>query len=209
MSLFKQKPTQSFVPIKEIRDNVAYMEDGSLRAIMMVSTINFALKSEDERTAILMQFQNFLNTLDFSIQIFMDSRELDINPYIQLLEVQYEKQENDLLKIQINEYIDFIKDYTENVSIMTKNFFVVVPFQSPIVSKEKTSLFFSSENPENKKLNERLFTEDRTQLEQRITIVERGLRGSGLRVITLENNEIKELFYDLFNPGEEKARMLH
>lgn len=129
------KPTQDFVPIKEVRDGFVVLKDGSYRAVLMASSINLALKSEDEQTSILFQFQNFLNSLDFQIQIFIQSRELDIRPYIALLEERYTEQKSDLMKIQVREYIDFVKTFTESADIMTKNFFVVVPYSPPVLTK--------------------------------------------------------------------------
>ncbi|MFP4022503.1 MAG: TraC family protein [Candidatus Paceibacterota bacterium] len=199
----KHQATQNFVPIKELQDGVVVLEDGSFRALIMVSTINIALKSEDERAAVLVQFQNFLNTLDFSIQIFMQSRELNINPYLQMLEEQYKKQENELLKVQINEYIDFIKEYTENVNIMTKAFFIVVPYHPPMVGGKKKKKVLGSSKKETKKTS--TVDDYRTQLDQRISVVSQGLRRVGLRTVMLEDEEVKELFYNLFNPGEERV----
>src|SRR3984957_14435312 len=124
------RSTQDFVPVSEVRDGIVVLKDGSLRAILLASSINFALKSEDEQTAFIVQFQNFLNSLDFSCQIFVQSRMLDIRPYIATLEAQYKEQLDDLMRIQIREYIEFIKSFTEAANIITKNFFVVVPYSS-------------------------------------------------------------------------------
>ena len=118
----KSKATQDFVPIKEVRDGIVVLKSNGMRAVIMASSLNFALKSEDERNSIIYQFQNFLNSLDFPVQIFIQSRKLDIRPYIALLEERYKDQLNDLMKIQIKEYIAFIKNFTENSSIMTKSF---------------------------------------------------------------------------------------
>ena len=131
--------TQDFVPIKEIRDRVIILKDNSLRVILMASSVNLALKSADEQQATLLQFQNFLNSLDFSVQFFVQSRKLDIRPYITLLEEQQKKQSSDLLKIQIHEYIEFIKQFTESVNVMTKTFFIVVPYMPPAFSAQKIS----------------------------------------------------------------------
>ena len=120
--------TQEFVPIKEVRDGIVILKDGGMRAILLCSSLNFALKSEDERNAILLQFQDFLNSLDFSIEILVQSRKLDIRPYLALLEDRETKQENNLLKIQVREYIEFIKNFTESTNIITKHFFIVVPY---------------------------------------------------------------------------------
>src|SRR3989344_5103127 len=124
------KATQEFVPIKEIRDGIVVLKDGSMRAVLLASSVNFALKSADEQQAIILQFQNFLNSLAFSIQICIQSRELDIRPYIALLEGRYKSEVSDLMKIQIREYIKFVKSFVEQTNIMTKTFFVVIPFSS-------------------------------------------------------------------------------
>src|ERR1035437_3716475 len=122
------KATQEFVPIKEARDGIIVLKDGSLRALVLASSVNLSLKSADEQRATILQFQNFLNTLDFSTQISIQSRKLDIRPYLLLLENRMKVQNEPLLKLQTKEYIEFIKNFTESVSIMTKNFFVVVPY---------------------------------------------------------------------------------
>src|SRR6185295_17038815 len=101
------KATQEFVPIKEVRDGVVILKDGSMRGIVLASSLNFSLKSDDERQAIINQFQDFLNSLDFSVQISIESRRLNIRPYIALLEERYKEQVNDLMKIQTTEYIEF------------------------------------------------------------------------------------------------------
>src|ERR1700704_4763908 len=135
----QNKSTQDFVPVAEVRDGIVILKDGTMRAILLASSINFALKSEDEQTAFIVQFQNFLNSLDFSCQIFIQSRMLDIRPYIATLEVSYKKQLDDLMRVQIREYIEFVKSFTEAANIMTKNFFVVVPY-APSISIGKAGL---------------------------------------------------------------------
>ena len=200
------KASQDFVPIKEVRDGIVILKDGGLRSILLASSLNFSLKSEDERNAILFQFQDFLNSLDFSIQIFIQSRRLDIRPYIALLEERYKEQVNDLMKIQTQEYIEFIKNFTESTNIMTKSFFVVVPYSPAIITGgtlSKVNILNKKKKPseENKEKNEN-FEENRTQLEQRMGVVEQGLVRSGVRVVRLGTEEVIELFYKIFNPGE-------
>ncbi len=199
------KATQEFVPIKEVRDGIVVLKDGSMRGVVLASSLNFSLKSDDERSAIIMQFQDFLNSLDFAIQISIESRRLDIRPYIALLEERYKEQVNDLMKIQTREYIEFIKSFTETTSIMTKSFFVVVPYDPALINIKTggvTSLFqkkSASEESEQKQLG---FEENRTQLEQRVSVVEQGLSRCGIRVIRLGTEEVIELFYKTFNPGD-------
>ena len=122
------KATQEFMPIKEVRDGIVVLKDGGLRAIVLANSINLSLKSSEEQRATILQFQNFLNTLDFSVQICAQSRRLDIRPYLFMLEGRMKVQNETLLKLQTREYIEFVRNFTESVAIMTKSFFVVVPY---------------------------------------------------------------------------------
>lgn len=204
----KARASQEFVPISDIRDGVVTLKDGSLRAILMASSLNFSLKSDDERAAILYQFQDFLNSLDFSVQISIQSRKLDIRPYVALLEETEKNQVNDLMKIQVQEYIGFIKNFTESHNIMTKHFFIIVPY-SPATLQGKstvngiTGIFGKKKSVDDQKISEKeKFEEHRTQLEQRLAVVEQGLVRSGIRVAQLGTEEVVELFYKIFNPGD-------
>lgn len=197
------KTTQEFVPIQEIRDGVVVLKDGSMRSLVLASSLNFALKSSDEQNAIISQFQNFLNSLDFSIQIFVQSKRLDIRPYIALLEERYKEQVAELMKIQTREYVEFIKTFVENSSIMTKSFFIVVPYTPPTLTASKNPISsMMRKSSENKILANEQFEEYRSQLEQRVGVVEQGLVRCGIRVAELGTEEVVELYYKIFNPGE-------
>ncbi|MEN9614533.1 MAG: hypothetical protein RLZZ347_840 [Candidatus Parcubacteria bacterium] len=197
------KTTQEFVPIKEVRDGVVILKNGGMRILLMASSINFALKSADEQQSIIYQFQNFLNSLDFSVQIFIQSRRLDIRPYIALLEERQKQQVSDILKIQTREYIEFVKNFTENANIMTKTFFVSVPYTPPSINSGKgVSGVFGKKGPETVAEKTATFEENRTQLDQRASVVSQGLSRSGVRVVQLGTEEIIELFYKIFNPGD-------
>jgi len=202
----KAAATQAFVPIKEVRDGIVILKDGSLRALLMASSINLALKAADEQQAIIGQFQNFLNSLEFSVQFFVESRDLDIRPYIALLEDRYAQELDDLMKIQIREYIAFIKDFTERANIMSKNFFIVVPYDPAIIARGSVTSTLGSLLPSGGSgattLTDAQFEEYRTQIEQRISVIEQGLVRTGVRVVNLGTEEVIELFYKLFNPGE-------
>ncbi len=201
------KSTQDFVPVREVRDGIIVLKDGSLRAILLASSINFALKSEDEQTAFIVQFQNCLNALDFTIQIFVQSRMLDIRPYVATLEEAYKAQLNDLMRIQIREYIEFIKNFTEAASIMTKNFFVVIPYAGGATTVAEAASFFSFKKESSTEAANRSFEEQLSQLEQRISVVQQGLIRTGVRTVRLGTEETIELLYKMFNPGEEGKPM--
>lgn len=201
------KTTQNFVPIQEIRDGIVILKNGGMRAMILASSLNFALKSADEQSSILMQFQNFVNSLDFSIQIFIQSKKLDIRPYLALLEERYKEQATELMKIQVREYVEFIRTFVDSTNIMSKSFFVVIPYDPPMMTASKNPL--SSMLPGGKKTAEEAtkssderFQEYRTQLEQRVSVVEQGLVRCGIRAAELGTEEVVELFYKLFNPGE-------
>ncbi|KKS44803.1 MAG: hypothetical protein A2915_04825 [Candidatus Yanofskybacteria bacterium RIFCSPLOWO2_01_FULL_41_34] len=199
------KSTQEFVPIKEIRDGIVVLKDDSLRAILLASSVNLALKSEDEQRAILMQFQNFLNSLDFPVQIVVQSRRYDIRPYLLTLEKREKEQNEPLLKIQTREYIQFIRTFTETHDIMTKNFFVVIPYSGGGAGPGGMSNPFSGlsgKSSESKLSAQERFEEKRTQVEQRASVVSQGLSRVGVRTTQLGTEEIVEIFYRVFNPGE-------
>lgn len=199
----KSKAAQDFVPIKEVRGGVMILKDGTLVGAMLASSLNFALKSGDEQTAILSQFQNFLNSLDFSVQFFVQSRRLDIRPYVALLEERLKAQTEDLMRIQVREYIDFVKTFTERANIMSKHFFVIIPYSPPIVDLGKTvqEKVFGKTNLAAREKDVG-FEEHRTQLEQRMSVVEQGLVRCGIRTAPLGTEEVIELLYKEFNPGE-------
>jgi hypothetical protein len=206
--MVKSKATQEFIPLKEIRDGVVVLKDGSMRMVLMASSINFALKSEDEQAAVLLQFQDFLNSLEFSTQIFIQSRRLDIRPYLSLLKERLKAQLSDLMRIQIEEYINFIKEFTEEAHIMTKAFFIIIPYASKGLSSKKTHSFKSllpgggGVSAAKKEHEFEVFEEARSQLEQRANVIKSGLARTGVRAVPLGTEEVTELYYKFFNPGD-------
>jgi hypothetical protein len=204
------KATQEFVPIKEVRDGVIVLKDGDLRSIILANSINLSLKSSDEQKATILQFQNFLNTLDFPIQISTQSRKLDIRPYLALLEDRIKVQNEPLLKLQTREYIEFVRNFTESVNIMTKNFFVVIPYTQVSIGPRGgifQRLFGGKTKEEIAKDEEVAFEEKRSQLEERVGVVQEGLASCGIKTAELGTEEIIEVFYKVFNPGEIEGKL--
>lgn len=200
------QPSQDFVPIEQVRDGIVVLKDGTLRAIIMSSSVNMVLKSESEQMSILRQFENFLNSLDFSIQIFIQSRELDIKPYLTLLENQIQVQQSELMRIQIREYIDFVRGFVGGANIMTKGFYVVVPYSPPSLEVSPTvggvQAIFNTQKNSSTQMTLQVFEEYRSQMEQRISVVVQGLSRTGIRSVQLGTEEVIELFYRLFNIGD-------
>ena len=194
--------TQQFVPVKEIRNGIIVLKDGGYRGVLICSSINFGLKSADEQHAITLGFQNFLNTIDFSIQIVVNSRKMDLRPYLALLEEKAPEQKSELMRIQLHEYIEFVRSFTDQANIMTKSFYIVVPYTSRVSVTSATSFLRHENSSAKNATTETSFEEDRAQLEQRLSLVAGGLSGTGVRAVPLGTEEIIELLYRSFNPGE-------
>jgi hypothetical protein len=215
-------PAQKLVEIQEIRDGVLVLKDASLKVVMIASSINFALKSQEEQDAIILQYQNYLNSLDFSVQAFAQSRRLNIEPYLETLRDRLGREYNELMKIQISEYIDFVKAFVESSNIMTKNFYVVVPFtpvripQQANIQRSILSFLPDMSGRQKKKakdirqhgIAQEKFEEYKLQLYQRVEVTRQGMARIGVRVVPLNTEELIELFYGLYNPGElDKGKM--
>jgi hypothetical protein len=192
--------TQDFLQFDKIKDGIIILKNKGLRATLMISSINFALKSSDEQNAILSQFQNFLNSLDFPCQIIVTSRKLNITGYLEKLDDIKTKEKNDLLKIQIGDYRKFIEEITLEGSIMQKTFYVSVPFslvESNLGPQQQfKSAAFSSE------LTEEVFQRAKNQLLQRVEFVILGLRSCSLEAVPLNTLEVSELLWGLYHPIE-------
>jgi hypothetical protein len=186
-----------------VRDGVIVLKSGALRSILLVSSLNFDLKSSEEQDAIISQYQNFLNSLDFPVQVLIHSRRFNIDPYLQLLKEREAQQTNELLRLQISEYQHFIKNLTDVSDIMSKYFYVMVPF-SPVEDRHSGfgQRLSNMLNPK-QAIRERraIFETYKNQLWQRVDHVTVGLSGTGVKVAPLNTEEIIELLYNTYNPS--------
>jgi len=201
-------PTQQFINIESIESDVVRLKNGALRRILLVSGTNFALKSEEEQGMITYAFQGFLNSLDFSMQFFIHSRKLNIEDYLKKLEDREIQEENSLLKNQVSEYREFIKNLVGQNAIMQKKFFAIVPYDPIQIPKagldiaDKLLSWAKSKavKSETEKKSE-AFEESLQQLDRRVNQAVNGLNQIGLRAVPLNNDELLELFYNLYNPS--------
>lgn len=204
--------TQSFILIDQIRDGVVIMKGKGLRALLKCSSINFGLKSQDEQDAIIFEFQNFLNSLDFPVQIFINSRFLNIDDYIKMLTEKEKQQENDLLRIQTAEYINFIKDFAETTNTVSTDFYVVVPFNiSDVVGKIGAGggpLSFLGFGKAPAKMEQKEFLHFQNQLLQRVEFVRTGLHRMSIITKLLDTEELIMLFWNLYNPQNLQKKTL-
>lgn len=203
------KPTQKFVLVKEIENGVVYLQDGGMRELVMVNGINFELKSESEQGVILGGFQNFLDALDFPVQFFIHSRKVNIDAYLKNMEERKMKEENQLLKIQIEEYINFIRNFVEQNAIISKLFFVVIPYDPIKIETKGGLLGIFKKRPRGEELAgfAAKKQENLEQLHHRADQVIQGLGQIGLKAVPLEDEELIELFYNLYNPRLQDKRV--
>jgi len=202
---YKPVPTQQFLDIQEIEDGTVILKNGGLRAVLMSSSINFDLKSTDEQDAIISYYQSFLNSLDFPIQTVISSRRVNLKHYLEDLVQKSKEQTNELLHLQMEEYIRFIKGLVSMVDIVNKTFYIVVPF-SPVESSkggpiDKIKDLFAGGKQVSSKEKESNFEVYKDQLWQRVEHVQYGLNGAGIRMVTLNTQELVELYYSFYNPS--------
>ncbi|MBU2539720.1 hypothetical protein KJ786_00955 [Patescibacteria group bacterium] len=203
--------TQDFLEVKDIKEGLLILKNQGIRGVLMVSSLNFALKSEDEQTAIIYAFQSFLNSLDFSAQIIIQSRRINITPYLDGIKDLEANQTNELLKAQTAGYHDFIKELVKGETIMTKNFYVVVPYSlvealgiKAAVKKgfDLKKLFGKKEEQNSQEIDDSDFQRCKTQLWQRMEFLAMGLRRCGLEAIPLTTAELIELFWSIHHPEQ-------
>ena len=194
--------TQKFLEVQEFREGVLILRDHSIRGILMVSSMNFALKNDEEQQAVIAQFQRFLNSLDFSLQIVNQSRKLNITGYFDLLKDLEAKQQNELLRKQTANYREFVEKLVKGGTIMAKNFYVVVPFtlvEAAPGAKQKGPL---KRRPKILgKLTDEEFGRMKAQIWQRMEFVALGLKRTGLTVVPLNTEELIELFWSWYHPA--------
>ncbi|MCF7905825.1 hypothetical protein K9L63_01385 [Candidatus Gracilibacteria bacterium] len=205
--------TQRYLQFAGVREDTLILKNGGLRAVLEVSSINFNLKSEEEQNAIIAGYQQLLNALDFPLQILVRSRKLDIDQYLGDLRRKMKKLENQLLKNQMAEYIEYIQKLVEYTDIMEKRFFVVVPINPPRAEKKSLiSKFFSYINPDDTVLEilqrRKEFRHLKKLLEERVEVVQTAIENCSLSAQKLSTEKIIELFYQVYNPQMARTQKL-
>jgi len=195
------KATQYNLEIDRIRDGTLVLKNSGMRIVLMVSAVNFALKNQEEQNAIIAGYQGFLNSLTFPLQIVAQSRRLDLTTYLKDLEKRVETQPNEMLRIQMTDYIGFVRRLLAVANIMDKNFYVVVPYE-PIAQKPSTVLNQVRKmifKPENESVKIPDWETAKKELRQRADLVASGLGSVGLRAVQLNTQELIELLYTSYN----------
>lgn len=208
--------TQRFMPIAEIRNDTVLLKNGGLRALLQVEPLNFNLKSETEQQGIIAGYEGFVNTLTFPIQVVLRSTKVNIDPYMEQVRTQAEKQGNPLLKAQTESYAAFIEKIIDVADIMQKRFYVVVPLDDVAGQAAKRPGLFNqflswvSVDDGGSKANARYrnFPEKSMQLKDRVQQVQAGLHNVGLNSQRLTTQDLIELYYQIYNPKTSQEQKL-
>ncbi len=198
----KHVSTQEFLDIAEIKEDTVVVKDGTVRAVLLISSINFALKSEEEQNAIISSYVSFLNNINFPIQILIQSRKFNIEGYLSDLQEKEKQQTNELLKMQTREYIQYIQELVSMGNIMNKRFFICVPY-NPLSDKHKNffqSLKESFTPRSLVKLKHERFKRYKRELDMRVDNVMSALASIGLKGARVDTQSLIELFYNTYNP---------
>jgi len=198
----KRPSTQKYLDIVELRDDMVILKDGTVRGVALVSSINFALKSEDEQTGVIQAYMQFLNGLDHPVEVVIQSRKMRIDEYIARMNKASAELKNELLKNQTDDYINFIKDLVEGSEIMSKRFYIVVPYD-PLSNKKRNFWARAMEviTPGSRiNLNDKMFNDRKRELEQRMSHVIGALNSMGLSSARLDTQGLIELYYNSYNP---------
>jgi len=205
-----KSPTQKYLDIAEIREDVVILKDGTLRTVILCSSVNFALKSEEEQNALIFGYMEFLNSLEHPMQIVIQSRKLDIDGYLRRLKESLRVQTNELLKVQISGYIDYINQLIEIGEIMTKKFFLIVPY-NPMGDKAKS--FWSRFKETFRagqaiKIKKEKLADYKEALSLRVANVQTNLKSMGLDSVVLDTQSLIELYYNVYNPKTSQNQKL-
>jgi len=199
--------TQNTLLISELRDSMVVMSDGSFRAVVACKSINFDLMSEREREAVEYSYQNFLNSLYFPVQIFIRSQRVDIGPYLDRLEKIRRSQDNMLLGVLMDDYINFITAIAEETNIMDKQFYIVVPYftaadVNSAVNSSKNLLngLFGQTQQQHIKIDEAIYNKAKDEVRNRVNTVTGGLFQMGVKASQLNTKQLGELYYNVYNP---------
>lgn len=199
--------TQNSLLIAEIRDGLVIMNDGSFRSVILAKSINFDLMSDQEQEAVEYAYQGFINSLYFDVQITIKSRKIDMGPYLDKLQRIHDGMDNMLLGMLMEDYIYFISDLVKESNIMSKQFYIVVPFHPEVGgkqaledSKKLLSGLFDNKNKEVVTINEATLEKAKTELKNRVGAVLDGLQQMGVQGAPLDTQELIELYYNSYNP---------
>lgn len=199
--------TQNTLLLSEVRDNMVIMADGSFRAVVQCESINFDLMSSAEREGVEYSYQNFLNALNHPVQILIRSQRIDIGPYIDKLVQIRQGQDNMLLNVLMDDYINYIDALSQEANIMDKSFYIAIPYfplgDANSLMEQGKGFFgklFSSPKNTITKIDTELYEKAKTEIKNRVDGVMSGLFQMGIHSKQMNTKELGELYYNFYNP---------
>ena len=210
----KANTTQKSLLVSEIRDGIVIMRDGSLRSVVMCQSVNFDLMSPQEREGVEQAYQQFLNSLEYAVQIYIRSQRINLDSYLEKLQNARQNQDNILLGLLMEDYIEYIKYLVEAANIMDKQFYVIVPYYPSGLSEgitsgaKKFTELFKTNKKDVVTVNENEFNKHKQELTRRARTVANGLNRIGTQAVPLNTQELIELYYNVYNPVTSKQEKL-
>lgn len=193
--------TQAYLDVVAIKNGIVILKDGSLRSILLVSSINFALKSSEEQEDVILRYQGFLNSLNFPIQIVMQSRQMDLTEYLHRLSQRAETEPNEQIRFQTQHYVSFMQKILTAANIMDKRFYVVIAHEPlGLVKRGLLDRLLHPTKQVTVQMTEKEFNQYSIELEEKVALIGNGLASMGLRSARLETKDVIELFYATYNP---------
>jgi hypothetical protein len=202
MAIPERVSSQQLVTINTIKDGIIVLNSKALRAVLQVEGINLDLKGPDEQTGVITAFQDFLTSLDFTLQVAIRSRKVNLEPYLNGILARRETEPNELLKAQMTEYANFLDTFIRDYNITRKLFFVVIPYQQTTTAKMAAPFNPGASTPQPGTSPDEEFNRSRAQLETRINIVSSGFTRMGLQNRLLTTEELVKYFYSFYNPQD-------
>ena len=187
--------TQSFLEIDKIHDGVVYLKDKSMRKVIMSSSLNFALRSEGEQESLILAFQDLINSVDFPMQILVQSRRVNLTKYLRNISDIAKKSTDEYTKQHVEDYHTFLEEITARANLMDKKFYIIVPYFPFIAGQKDQPSVNASTSEDNMAIN---------TLNQRASVIEMGLKNIGINCIPLDTQGLIELYYISYNPGIDK-----
>lgn len=202
--------TQQYLDILQIRDDVVILKNGTVLAVLLVSSINFSLKSEEEQDAVIEAYVQFLNSIDYPLQIVIQSRRLDIDDYLEALKAVEKQQTNELLQLQTRDYRQFVGELVQIADIMTKRFYIVIPYAPKVDRPAKfftrlSDIFLPASTIH---LKQKQFEQFRQELFKRVDNTVNALDSAGLKSVVLDTQSLIELYYNSYNPETSRQQKL-
>ncbi len=199
--------TQNSLLISEVRDSMVVMNDGSFRAVVACESINFDLMSQSEREGVEYSYQAFLNSLYFPVQILIRSQRIDIGPYLEQLSALRRDQDNILLGVLMDDYMDFIELLATEANIMDKTFYIIVPYYpggdvnvALNMSRNMVTGAFKPQKQTLIKIDKATYEKAKDEVKNRVSLVMSGIMQMGVRGTQLNTKQLANLYYNFYNP---------